>query len=161
MIAYDPDATKATVWDTDTPKATIKLPLIDGWYRSDGNPFGVPNGEPSTYKDPDAFYLLRHRHRSFSGPVGFAVFGTERCFSAYGDWSTYLGVVLTEGHKATVAKEHDLVIPAELVRELKLLGPKSHAEITDLQLILDLLNLDVSLESTNKLIEILKKTLNV
>lgn len=108
-MRYGKGAKTAMVWDDGKTETKIDLPLKDGWYDSDGNPFGVPNGKPSTRDDPDALYLYRHQDRKFSGPVGLGDFigfgGGRRGFYAYdvwcGSWSDVSGVALVEGREAT------------------------------------------------------------
>lgn len=80
-IRYDKGATKAVAWDEGGKETKIDLPFEDGWYVSDGNPFAIPNGRESNKADPDALFLMRHRDKRFSGPLGRGVI-----------WSTSGGV---------------------------------------------------------------------
>jgi hypothetical protein len=119
FICYDAGAKKADVWNEGEEKVKIDLPLQDGWYLSDGNPFGIPNGNKSTREDPQALCLVRHQDRSFNGPVGFGHalcrwFGTDywRDVNAYFDWSGGSGVALIEGRDA--AALFDITDPTAL-----------------------------------------------
>jgi len=102
-MRYDKRATTAVICNEGGKEEKIDLPLEDGWRKSDGNPFGVPNGAPSTKNDPDALYLYRRQTYSFSGPVGFGVWGDgnrRRGVDAYSNWSRGSGVALV-GREAT------------------------------------------------------------
>ncbi|MBU1166038.1 hypothetical protein KKF81_03745 [Candidatus Micrarchaeota archaeon] len=111
-MKYDKGAKTATIWNEYGNEEEIGLPLEDGWRKSDGNPFGVPNGELTKPNDPNAIYLKRYQDESFDGPVGFGngYPGHEgRVFYADGVWSYDLGVVLINSEATapliTVPKE--------------------------------------------------------
>lgn len=101
-LSYAAGARKAQAWNEGEGKVTIDLPLQDGWYAPDGNPFVLPNGRKSSADDPEALYLVRHQDREFSGPVGRGdddVYG-RRVVGAGDDWSVDSGVALV-GRGAT------------------------------------------------------------
>lgn len=98
-ISYGKGATKAKAWNEGESQVNIDLPLNDGWYVPDGNPFAIPNGRQSSSEDPGALYLCRHQDRSYNGPVGrFDVyvffFYRRRVVDAYDYWSGASGVAL-------------------------------------------------------------------
>ena len=121
-MRYDKGATKAVAWDEGGKETKIDLPLKDGWYVPDGNPFAIPNGRKSNADDPGALYLLRHQDRKFSGPVGRGDvdFDGRRDVSAYGDWSDVSGVALV-GRESRVSSlgtldaGHETALTAQLV----------------------------------------------
>lgn len=171
-MEYEAGAKRAQIWNEGGNKETIDLPLEDGWRKSDGNPFGVPNGKPSTHDDPEALYLYRHQNRKFSGPVclGVGVNGGRGFggFGAYGGWSYGSGVALV-GREATVSQnstgtttfrtESDLVIPARLASELRSLKPRSEEEMVNLAKALELLKSGASLEATSRVLAIVEEVL--
>jgi len=67
-LEYKAGATEAMAWNEGGSGTGIYLPLKDGWYVPD-NPFAIPNGKPSSGRDPKARYLMRDRDREFSGPL--------------------------------------------------------------------------------------------
>jgi hypothetical protein len=96
-LEYKAGATKAKVWDHGKEKVSIHLPLADGWYVPDGNPFYIPNGCKSSPDNSDALYLVRNQESSFSGPVarfGDGFGGWWRNVVACGGWSGDSGVAL-------------------------------------------------------------------
>src|SRR3989344_9605162 len=50
-IRYEKAATKAVAWNEGGKETKIDLPLENGWYVPDGNPFAIPNGESSNSND--------------------------------------------------------------------------------------------------------------
>lgn len=129
LLSYERGAIKAKAHNEGETEVSIDLPLKDGWYVPDGNPFSIPNGRESKKNDPDALYLYRHQNRSFSGPVGRGVyFGVvRRGVNAFYDLSGGSGVALI-GREATaplvgVPKEKliDVVDPKTSVQRAELL----------------------------------------
>ena len=113
LIGYKAGATTANARNEGESEVSIDLPLQDGWYVPDGNPFAIPNGKKSTIEDPDALYLVRYQDREFSGPLGRGYDWFDgswrRGVYACGSWSLGSGVALV-GREATaplvgVAKE--------------------------------------------------------
>ncbi|MDD5340114.1 MAG: hypothetical protein PHV13_02590 [Candidatus ainarchaeum sp.] len=103
FLEYKAGATTAMAWNEGEGKISINLPLQNGWYVPDGNPFAIPNGRPTKAYEQDALCLYRYQDRDFSGPlwrVGWA--GIKRFdVMAYNYGSTVLGVALI-GCDATV-----------------------------------------------------------
>ncbi|MFH2024129.1 MAG: hypothetical protein ABIJ10_07490 [Candidatus Micrarchaeota archaeon] len=103
FIRYESGATKAKARNEGESEVSIDLPLQDGWYLPDGNPFAIPNGRGSTVDDPNALYLVRHQDRDFSGPLGrgysWCGYYRGRGVGAFG-WSFDSGVALV-GREAT------------------------------------------------------------
>lgn len=94
-LEYRARARKAQAWNEGEGQVTIDLPLNDGWYVPDGNPFALPNGRKSSADDPEALYLVRHQDIPFSGPVGRDYdFFDGRGVGAFDDWSKASGVAL-------------------------------------------------------------------
>jgi|SRR5208283_3181163 len=106
-IRYERGAKTAKAWNEGGSETKIDLPLEDGWYVPDGNPFAIPNGKPSNRSDPAALYLVRHQDREFSGSLArdFVFFGfvdgDGRFVGASGYWSGASGVALIGGRGAT------------------------------------------------------------
>ncbi|MDO8554014.1 MAG: hypothetical protein Q7S22_04360 [Candidatus Micrarchaeota archaeon] len=69
FLECDVGARKAMAWNEGEKKIEIPLPLEDGYYVSDGNPFAIPNGRRSIADDPDALNLVRPQDRGFSRSV--------------------------------------------------------------------------------------------
>ncbi len=113
---YGKGARTAIIWDNGGNEERIDLPLEEGWRRSDGNPFGVPNGAPSSEADPEAFYLYRYRDRKCNGPVGFGTCDGRRAFLAYDDWRTHPGAELVS-RGATASGKHADPLELNRVRE--------------------------------------------
>lgn len=112
-MRYDKCARTAMVCNEGGKEEKLDLPLEDGWRKSDGNPFGVPNGAPSNKGDPDALYLYRHQNNSFNGPVGFGYGwddGRGRVFFADGVWSGGAGVALIGGRDVIVASDNTPIV---------------------------------------------------
>lgn len=99
-IRYEKGAGKAVAWNEGESEVSINLPLRDGWYLPDGNPFAIPNGRESNPSNPDALHLWRYQDRRYNGPVGRGGFGGRRGVGADGDWSDASGVALV-GREAT------------------------------------------------------------
>ncbi|MDO8554745.1 MAG: hypothetical protein Q7S22_08100 [Candidatus Micrarchaeota archaeon] len=94
-LEYQAGARKAKAWNEGEGKISIDLPLEDGWYVPDGNPFAIPNGQKTNAENPDALYLYRHQDRSFSGPVGRDdYFVYRRYVFTFDGWSDASGVAL-------------------------------------------------------------------
>ncbi|MDO8554088.1 MAG: hypothetical protein Q7S22_04735, partial [Candidatus Micrarchaeota archaeon] len=107
-IRYEKGATKVVAWNEDGSETKIDMPLNNGWYVPDGNPFSIPNGRPSSKEDSNALYLYRYQDRSFNGPVGLAddpVGDSGRFVGATDNWSDVAGVALVGG-----SKEQDLSV---------------------------------------------------
>lgn len=129
-LEYKAGATKAKSWDYGKKKVSIDLPLEDGWYVPDGNPFDIPNGRRSNPDDPDALYLIRNQKEAFAGPVGRGggyFDGRRRGVFACGGWSDDSGVALI-GREATtpladVPEERlvEVADPKALVQRARLL----------------------------------------
>lgn len=96
-LEYQVSARKAQAWNEGEQRVSIDLPLKDGWYVPDGNPFAIPNGRQSSSEDPEALYLSRYQDRSFSGPVGRDDydFDGRRYVYANGNWSNDSEMTLT------------------------------------------------------------------
>lgn len=95
-IRYEKGARRAVAWNESEAEVSIDLPLKDGWYLSDGNPFAIPNGRESDPSNPDALHLWRYQDRSYSGPVGRGVFfgfGRRNVY-AVDYWSNASGVAI-------------------------------------------------------------------
>lgn len=99
-ISYRRGAKEALVWNEDESETKIDLPLQDGYYVPDGNPYAIPNGKPSDCKDPDALYLYKNPdyYGDYHGPI---VRGLEwlgmRGVNISGHYSTPSGVALIQG----------------------------------------------------------------
>ncbi len=102
-MRYDKGAKTAHAWNEGGKETKIDLPLNDGWYVPDGNPFAIPNGKSSNRDDPNALYLYRHQNQSFSGPLGrgYGFGGRRRDVIADVYWSYDSGVALVGGRGAT------------------------------------------------------------
>ena len=103
-IEYKAGATKAKARNEAESVVSIDLPLQNGWYVPDGNPFAIPNGSKSTSDDSNALYLVRYQDRDFSGPLGrggdwYGLDG-RRYVDACAGWSSVSGVALV-GREAT------------------------------------------------------------
>ena len=102
-IEYKAGATKAKARNEAESVVSIDLPLQNGWYVPDGNPFAIPNGSKSTSDDSNALYLVRYQDRDFSGPLGRGIdwydCSRRRGVDAVG-WSVGSGVALV-GREAT------------------------------------------------------------
>jgi hypothetical protein len=108
-IEYGAGKTKAQAWDEGKRKISIDLPLKDGWYVPDGNPFAIPNGRKSDRDNPDALFLVRYQNRAFSGPLARDFVGHyfdgRRGVYANDDWSGASGVALIGGRGAAAPLE--------------------------------------------------------
>ncbi|MFH1260802.1 MAG: hypothetical protein ABII39_02595 [Candidatus Micrarchaeota archaeon] len=102
-IEYKAGATKAKARNEAESVVSIDLPLQNGWYVPDGNPFAIPNGSKSTSDDSNALYLVRYQDRDFSGPLGRGDWVDDnrgRDVDACYGWSGDSGVALV-GREAT------------------------------------------------------------
>ncbi|MFH1520629.1 MAG: hypothetical protein ABID61_03225 [Candidatus Micrarchaeota archaeon] len=130
LLIYERGATKAKAHNEGEAEVSIDLPLKDGWYVPDGNPFAIPNGKASNRDNPDALYLYRYQDRSFSGPLGRGLgfnVDNRRDVNANVYWSNDSGVALI-GREATAPrvgvpeeKLVDVANPKTLVQRAELL----------------------------------------
>jgi hypothetical protein len=118
-IEYQARATKAIAWDHGGKKVSIDLPLQDGWYVPDGNPFDIPNGRQSCAENSDALYLVRDQERAYSGPVDRGVDFDDRWECTVGacdGWSDDSGVAIVSpisGHGSSTAEGKSSVLSSE------------------------------------------------
>lgn len=119
-IQYNAGATKAIAWNEGENPTSIDLPLNDGYYVPDGNPYAIPNGKESNRRDPEALYLVRHQDRDYSGPLGRGYYwgdgGGRRGVGANGYWSLASGVALVNGRGAAAPL---VAVPAEKLAEIE------------------------------------------
>ena len=119
-LEYKAGGTEALVWNEgENTRTRITLPLDNGWYLPDGNPFAIPNGRESTIDDPDALYLVRHQDREFRGPLGrgdgcggWGVYSGGRDVDACYFWSSDSGVALVK------MKNTEKYKPSERIKEI-------------------------------------------
>ncbi|MDO8554384.1 MAG: hypothetical protein Q7S22_06245 [Candidatus Micrarchaeota archaeon] len=127
-IRYEKGATKAVAWDEGGQEAKIDLPLNDGWYIPDGNPFAIPNGKSSNRDDSNARYLLRDQVGEVSCSVGCSFFkDSKRSFVNVdgGYWDE--GVALIGG-----SKEQDLLVKGVTLEAFRILVGDANASLSDL-----------------------------
>jgi len=98
-IRYGRGAKTAQAWNEDGKETKIGLPLKDGWYVPDGNPFAIPNGKKSNRDNHEALYLMRHQDREYNGLLGCGTgevdfIGWERIVWAGNFWPDVSGVAL-------------------------------------------------------------------
>ncbi|HLC69391.1 MAG TPA: hypothetical protein VJH24_06135 [Candidatus Bilamarchaeaceae archaeon] len=120
-LRYERAAKTAVAWNEGGRETTIDLPLENGWYVPDGNPFAIPNGKPSNRSDPEAHYLVRHQNRKFSGSLARDVYDYYRRYVyACTGWSVDSGVALA-AHESRVSSlgtldaGHETALTAQLV----------------------------------------------
>ncbi len=116
-VKYAAYKTKALAWNEGEGKTKIDLPLRDGWYVPDGNPFAIPNGRESSREDPEAIYLVRHQDSAFSGPLGRGC-GAEvkgRGVLASVGWSNASGVALVDRDVTALL----VAVPADKLVEIQ------------------------------------------
>lgn len=106
-------------WNEGGSETRIALPLNDGWYVPDDNPFAIPNGQPSNRDNPEALYLVRYQNRQFSGPLGrgydWDVGYRVRVVYAVVNWSCGSGVALAD---ASASLAPQVRVPQEKLVEV-------------------------------------------